>query len=687
MRLFLHGKSTPSILSNQLQQVREERIAINTLWLSQWDFDSMEKFHPTLVQELIDLVTGNDITTTSNNVGSTSSSSAFVLDRVIVQNCYGTNKPSHLWSILLRHTKQLTIRYDLQQDTWRLPSVTTSKTVYPVDNHDETDSTTTIPTTTSSKYPLEDLELVGLTLTTQCLVQIEEICTHWMTQLHRLSISGSWTNIDIDRYHSSILGLESQVPTNLSSLCRILSSQTPTFSNLHTLEFINCHLVDSCLAEILRHVLIPSSSLSVLNLSGNMAKEKTLKVIRECLIQPNCTLSHLDLGWQRQYHSNMQNGASLHQHQHHHGMGRFSNRMMEYLVEGLERNHSIQTLNLAKNYLGSTMMTTKNDIATTTTTAATALYSSEPRSLLLWKSLHLHHTIRYLDLQDCGLTSTDVRYLARMLPQIRLYSLNLSGQQSMSGNKMKQALLASLSENLYLSDIRLPHIESQSMEWWLEWNRIGRRAILPPAERKMTTKMNNKDDVLPLSMEEPLCTPNLLPTLLERANRICFRGHPNENNDQTATRHAASAIYYLLRQGGCNLLTSSSTTTMAQEDGETNLSHDQSPPHDGSRPRSTLQRRETTSLHSQILVTPMIHNSGDIELNLVQQGLEESSSFSIHDDNDNKRFTNLLTIDVTEPSCFLERPQLTSTRVSTMSQKEDNRPVGMLRQLTQKSAE
>ena len=94
--------------------------------------------------------------------------------------------------------------------------------------------------------------------------------------------------------------------------------------------------------------------------------------------------------------------------------------------------------------------------------------------------------------------------------QLRLRSLDLRGQQRVSGQKIKRALLGPLlSSNPYLCKIQLPqNVESKSIEWLLEWNRIGRRAVL-----------HVEQDVG--DSTSAAVPANMWPALLERANHMC----------------------------------------------------------------------------------------------------------------------------------------------------------------------
>jgi len=443
----------------------------------------MDHHYQEVEHQLMDLLMGDGSCRRSSSSSSSIGGSKIRLTKVIVQNCHAANgtetettdsdvdaynrvsstasSSSNLWSILLRHTKSLTIRYDGQQDHLCLPVFYDCYYHPPLSRRTDNDGIDDFYTErnnneNSNKYPLEELELDGVTLSEQSLAVLEELCSQAAPRLKRLYISSHWTTLEVNYQHRSILGRESDDEPHLTLFCQFL--QSSCMSHLKVLELVHCHLVDSCLAELLKHVLHVSCDasssttttttnaagrmmrLESLNLRGNMAKEKTLKVIAQSLLHPHCSLSHLDLGEQRQYYS-----TNLHHDPHccHTSpplpVDRFSVRMVEHLVEGMEGNRSLRSLSLAKNQFCST--------------------TSLPNLLqALCRRRWDNNVFQHLDLQDCGLSSRDVQCIAQALSQpLRLRSLDLSGQQRVSGQKIKRALVGPLlSSNPYLCKIQLP---------------------------------------------------------------------------------------------------------------------------------------------------------------------------------------------------------------------------------------
>ena len=684
MRLFLHGKSTRSVLLDQLSHVRQvvtkaeaEAVAVASqhteplsliLWFSQWNFGSSH--HEEVEHQLMDLlVLGSPSSSSSSSLGGRK----IRLTKVIVQNCHTANGTetaadtdsdanparssmasslsNNLWSILLHHTKSLTIRYDTQQDQLCLPVF--------YEDYDGIDefNNNNYNNNNGDYYPLEELELEGVTLSEQSLAVLEDLCSQAAPQLKRLYITSHWTTLEVNYQHRSILGREADVEPHLTLLCQFL--QSSCMSHLKVLELVHCHLVDSCLAELLKHVLPVSSDsssssttigtrmqLESLNLRGNMAKEKTLKVIAQSLLHPHCSLSHLDLGEQRQYYStnNLHHDPTCH-HSPPLPVDRLSIRMMEHLGEGIEGNCSLRSLSLAKNQFCST--------------------TSLPNLLQALCRRRNNNVFQHLDLQDCGLSSRDVQGIAQALAQpLRLRSLDLSGQQRVSGHKVKRALVGPLlSSNPYLCKIQLPqNVESKSIEWMLEWNRIGRRAVLHAGR--------DFGDSTTTTAAVPA---NVWPTLLERANRMC-QHYPDE---ETSTRHSASAIYYLLRQGGCDVLAGSTDNradTVTASPSHTDVGgcyQYPSPPFSKVQTRASLPLPPTPSTFmSPETILPRLGDSENIELSFVV--LEESSSFekpSTVATTMHKTRHHMLTVqvDIPEPSGALERPRLSSTRGSPLS--------------------
>jgi hypothetical protein len=357
-------------------------------------------------------------------------------------------------------------------------------------------------------------------------------------------------------------------------------------------------------------------------------------------------LFHLDLGEQRQYYStNLHPSPPV-------TVDRFSVRMMEHLVEGMEGNRSLKSLSLAKNQFCST-------------TSLPNLLQALRRRDNHHNHNHHNNALQHLDLQDCGLSSRDVQCLAQALSQqLRLQRLDLSGQQRLSGHKIKHALVGPLlSSNPYLCQIHLPqNIESKTLEWILEWNRIGRRAVLHVGS-----------DGNGHSTPTAAVPPNLWPTLLERANHMC----QHYATEEMSTRHSASAIYYLLRQGGCDILSRFTDSSV-----DIGLAS-RRPTRIGCCSQDTLQ--ELSKVQSRTSPPPIpptpstsvspetirqqMDNSEEIELSFVV--LEETSSFEkpttmTATRNKTRNHTLKVLVDIPETDGALERPRLSSTRRSPL---------------------
>jgi len=252
-----------------------------------------------------------------------------------------------------------------------------------------------------------------------------------------------------------------------------------------------------------------------------MVHEESLHVLHKILSHCRCGLSHLDLSWQR-----LPKGAQNKKSNH-------SILDLGILPTVLaDQNTSLRTLNLSKNIL------LDEDVH-----QLAAVLSSHPNLSRVY-------------LQDCFISDGGLIALAQILPkcQENLIHLYLDGRQRIDCTaKVRKELYRGLLRNFYLKELSLPNgIRSESIEWTLELNRAGRRALLvdhdvhncPDPAIECTLHTAPSFDSQSGTSHVPC---NLWPYVLARANRVATQENFGEDLSQ---RKAASTIYTLIREKG-----------------------------------------------------------------------------------------------------------------------------------------
>jgi hypothetical protein len=389
------------------------------------------------------------------------------LEEVTLQNCQG-DLQRLVATILHSSPKRFIIRFDKQQQS--IPLSIANGLIQGAEGNSR----------------IRSLSLRGMTLTPSVMESLQ-LALPQCAELECLSIKGHFLLRELDKKGISILGSRHNHESVVHGLEQILKD----IPHLQSLHLEHCHIPDIYLAQLLAAAATSSRHLTSLKLRGNLAQTLTLTVLHDWLIRPTCTLTHLDLSWQRLPLSKK-------------NYSMFAD--LPLLAEALIENTSLHTLQLSENRL------------------------LDAHVAKLATALQVNSTLQTLELKDCRISNFAV--LAKALPKFHLRRLDLNGHQrghrrSEGAPKLKSLFFKPLTHNVFLYDLVLPHGEvSKSLSWVLEWNRAGRRV-----------QLIDEDSRFP---------PNLWPLLLERADRIGRQ----QASEQEANRHGAAAIYCLLRQKG-----------------------------------------------------------------------------------------------------------------------------------------
>jgi hypothetical protein len=440
---------------------------------------------------------------------------------VILHNCSGRERLQQLIVLLMDTNSSITIRYDRQR---KLPIYIArglqlgADTIFGEDNE-------------NNFCQLRSLTLKGMTFT-PLTVNYLQMALSLLPNLKELTVHGKFTLIELDHHETSIagrIGSKSMIHV-VDTLHGILRELAP---QLKLLDLQRCHLPDEYLAHIIEGLATTgaagSSSMTAietLKLNGNMAHEKSQNVLcNQILSKWNCQLRHLDLSWQRLPFAKRNHSI-------------LNINLLSKVLADNNKNSSLKTLNLSENRL------LDEDVA------------------LLAVAISRHHTIRSVRLQNCRITDQGFISLASTLPKCseNLKHLFLDGKHQIRDDTalVRKTIFQSLLKNVYLRELALPYCcESKSIDWALELNRAGRRALLVPGV---------PDDIRDCpdpAIECTICSApsfdsqnssnqlpdNLWPTILERADRIT-RQEYYLNEMDSSTSKAASAMYLLLREKG-----------------------------------------------------------------------------------------------------------------------------------------
>mmetsp|Transcript_4285 Transcript_4285/g.12351 ORF Transcript_4285/g.12351 Transcript_4285/m.12351 type:complete len:613 (-) Transcript_4285:102-1940(-) len=475
-RLYLHGRSSTGMLLSKLDQIlhRGQQESLNISSYSAASSAPVGDVTTLLLSnwnfEAMDLTVLQKLIEFLRN-------RAIHLENVTLQNC-AVIDASREESIRERHvvmaeilssSPTLTIRFDKQQP--HVPRCILDGFLQ---------SAKLPPSTRRTKH----LKLQGVNLTKPLLDSLRIAVPPWT--LECFEISSRITLSELDRKRASVFG----VPSNYSateqtirSFCLLLRQHS-----LQTLKLDSCHIPDEYLSRILQSVR--RDNLKTLSIRGNLAQEKTMQVLADWLLDESCHLETLSLDWQRQYGC-LGNCSSF-------------SIQMPFIAKVIIQNQSLQNLSISENEL------------------------SDDEMKLLCSALRRNKGLKILDLRDCLIRTQGFHYLSKILPDLKLSQLNLSGRQRVPGKTLKQILVKPVFQNMYLQDLVLPHVESKTLEWVLEWNRVGRRVLVE---------------------QEPTFPVSLWPQLLSRANVV-----GEHASDREPVRHAASAIYYILRERGFEIL-------------------------------------------------------------------------------------------------------------------------------------
>ena len=303
MRLYLNGRSTPSMLQTQLEQAITTQ-CYTTVRLSCWDFEAVDA---EITQQLIAYLQAVPF---------------HQLEDVTLQNCTGgadssgggQQARSLLAAIVQSSPKSFTIRYDQQQT-----ELSTSITSGLIEG-------------AKLGSRLQAFQLKGVTLTAS-VVESLRIALSKLPELMSLSIQSNFTLIELDRKHVSILGRNSQdIDDVFYEMIRLLRE----LPRLTTLDLKHCHIPDTYLAELLRAAR--KTSLRNLHLRGNMAQEETMTILSEWMMMTKeCPLEHLDLSWQRLFGTKSNCSPFCAQ--------------MPFLAKAIRYNTSLKVLRISENRL------------------------------------------------------------------------------------------------------------------------------------------------------------------------------------------------------------------------------------------------------------------------------------------------------------------------------------------------
>jgi Leucine-rich repeat (LRR) protein len=422
MRLFLHGRSSASMIMNRLKDALRSN-NITCLLLSGWTLSNdenemMETDTFEVQQALMEFL--------QDHPG---------MDEIVLQNCSGNHLKTLIFGILHSSPKALTIRYDKQQN---MPSEIACGLVQGMQTR------------------IQKLNLRGITLTPAVMEALQLALPENFPCLEELSVKGNILLQDVDQ-GVSILGSldDSSSYYSIEDTSNRFTSLLLELPNLTCLELEYCHLEDSQLALLLNAAL-SSSDIHTIKLRGNQCQGKTMSVLGRHLVCNSCTLETLDLTWQRL----PVNESS--------SSGRIGKKKSVYqantafegvplLAKALTKNSSLRNLILSENKLSDMDMD------------------------ILALSLEVNKTLERLELKDCRLSSDSLFCLARSLPKMHLRFLHIDGIQKMCHHDeektLKSLFLVPLTKNVYLHDLSM-NCQSPTIERILELNRAGRHGLV-----------------------------------------------------------------------------------------------------------------------------------------------------------------------------------------------------------------
>lgn len=446
MRLYLHGRSPPSVLLQRLENAKTQ--PITSVLLSGWDDEELLESMEQPMADFLRWKKGQ-------------------LEEVTLQNCRG-DLETLLTCIFQASPKHFILRFDKQENNGLTPSTLRGIQVGAITSD------------------IREITIRGVTATPATM---DSLCVSLpgLRNLRGISFQSQITLNDLDKQIPPSLFAKNAVEQVQQSMINLLL-RVPY---LQSLELTNCHIPDAVLVNLLKSVQFSHSRLTNLALRGNGIDKECLNVLGAWLGSKFCTLKSLDMSWQRLSGSGRSNGCL---------------DDLESLADGIHTNKSLRTLRLSEN----------------------KIFALDVKKLA--KALSQNTTLQRLELRDCQIQSEGLKSLVHSLPKFHLKQLDLGGSQRLPGNKVKSAFFRALQKNFFLQDLILPgNVECERIDWVLEWNRAGRQVVV--------------HQQLPLSV---------WPDLLARANRI------GQESYLEPERHAATAIFQLLRDTGFSALESGS---------------------------------------------------------------------------------------------------------------------------------
>jgi Ran GTPase-activating protein (RanGAP) involved in mRNA processing and transport len=486
MRLFLHGRSKPSMLMQKLEMARN--ISYTSLLLSNWNLDDM-------AQDVLDALE--------------SFLSQQSIPDIILQNCTSVSDEAErledLVAMLLDTTTSqqngtsLTIRYDKQRE---FPLAVANGLLIGARQSSTQDS-------------LHALTLKGMTFTAETASTLQQALS-LLPSLQELTIRGNFTLPELDRKGSSIIGRQFSTKfehlEEMECIVDILYDILQGLPDLKVLDLQQCHIPDQYLADLLEG-LYPDT-LQTLRLNGNMCMDESHGMLYEMLTQSKCALRELDLSWQRQSKAG-RNYSDI------------NLRRLSTALAG--SNTSLQTLNLSDNRLQD------QDVA------ELGVALTQNKSLQTLRMQNCRISTRGI----LALAHTLPDW-SENLKSVYLDGNQRVERASGTRRKLFQALL----DNVYLQELGLPDsCQSRRIAWVLELNRAGRRVLLNPSELEEIdmNSSGSSESGSSSASDHAVLQDALWPTILERADRISRQEYLMEDS---STTKAASAMFLLLREKG-----------------------------------------------------------------------------------------------------------------------------------------
>jgi hypothetical protein len=537
MRLLLHGRLQSSQLIRKLEQEIEKStgaignspaISYSTLLLSNWNLNEIDVDVLNKLEQLLAISQQQSVAPIYDMILQNCTGDAALMQRLVAMLLHRVAQANNNLALGQRapHPTSLTVRYDKQR---KMPMAVAAGLL---EGAMQQSSWNEIP-------PLHSLVLKGLTLTADTALLLQEAMEHLPT-LQELTIRGNFTLHELDKKQSSIIGKMKSSPKHDDDVIRcqeemecIVDLLFETLQSLPTLKVLDlqeCHLPDQYLADVLEGVY--PNALRTLKLKGNMCEEESHNMLCGILARNDCSLQELDLSWQR-LPSSKKGGSK--------GCGILD---IGLLCKSLAKNRSLQKLDVSDNRLRD------EDVN------------------MLGAALTRNTSLKSVRMQNCRISTCGILALAATLPRWseQFTNLYIDGQQSIEKSidtrkKIYQALL----KNVYLKEFELPgSCKSKNMEWVLELNQAGRRALLSPSyvelydldttsssssgsdgddsnhTKRSGVSSSSSSTTLPLH-------DSLWPMILERADRVSRQEYLMED---TSNMKAASAVYLLLRERG-----------------------------------------------------------------------------------------------------------------------------------------